>query len=388
MKTSSSKRAAWVRSASQLLLALSLPLCATAREMPYGPNVSNGFRSLARLAYVSPPPDRQQVPLKSVAAPAESKLLLDDLFKQNNSKALIVARGADILYERFASGVSSRSTPLGYSMSKSLAALAVGRALCDGHIKSIEDPLKTYVPSLAGTSWGESSVRNVLRMSSGAYKSSLLSNGHKNAELEKTVGESIATGKMTADFVDLMKAADERTYEAGAVFNYSNFDTVALGVLVEAATGMPFAKYFEKTVWADAGAESQGAWFVNAKGQTSAYNGFSARPHDWLRLGVMVLRELKSENSCFGKFLKEATSKQIDTFSGLAPAYGYQIWVQCSRGAGFCFAGFGGQYLVFDEKENMVLYHHATTFSQVGRATAGVMEPLIRSLVSGEPTPR
>jgi CubicO group peptidase (beta-lactamase class C family) len=388
MKKSISKHVVTARRAGQLLLALSLSFGATAREMPYGSNVTNGFRSLARVAYVNPPPDSKQVPLKSTSAPAESKQLLDDLFKQNNTKALIVARGSEILYERFAGGVSSHSTPLGYSMSKSLAALAVGRALCDGHIKSMEDPLKTYVPALAGTSWGDASVRNVLRMSSGAFKTDPWLNGHKNAELEKTVGESIAVGKMTADFLDLMKTADERSHEAGAVFNYSNFDTVALGVLVEAATGMPFSKYFEKTVWADAGAESQGAWFVNAKGQTSTYNGFSARPHDWLRLGLMVLRELKSENSCFGKFLKEATSKQIDTLSGLAPAYGYQIWLQCSRGTGFCFAGFGGQYLVFDEKENMVLYHHATTFSQVGRATAGVMEPLIRSLASIAQTPR
>jgi CubicO group peptidase (beta-lactamase class C family) len=164
----------------------------------------------------------------------------------------------------------------------------------------MEDPLKAYVPALSGTSWGDASVRNVLRMSSGAYKTDPWLNGHKNAELEKAVGESIAAGKMTADFVDLMKAADERSLEAGAVFNYSNFDTVALGVLVEAATRMPFSKYFEKTVWADTGAESQGAWFVNAKGQTSTYNGFSARPHDWLRLGIMVLRELKARTPVLG----------------------------------------------------------------------------------------
>ena len=71
---------------------------------------------------------------------------------------------------------------------------------------------------------------------------------------------------MHADFVDLMKANDEKSSPAGSVYNYSNFDTVALGLLVQAATGMSFSEYFEKAIWHTIGAESRGAWFINSKG--------------------------------------------------------------------------------------------------------------------------
>jgi CubicO group peptidase (beta-lactamase class C family) len=258
--------------------------------------------------------------------------------------------------------------------------LTVGRAVCDGHIESVEDELKKYVPALSGTSWGDSSIRNVLIMSSGAYKTAVQFDGHKSAEMQRTLGAALYDGKMSDDFIEIMRTADEKSSSPGKVFNYSNFDTVALGLLVQGATKTGFANYFEKTIWADVGAESRGAWVINNKSQVSAYAGFSASPQDWLRIGAMVLRELKNQESCFGKFLKEATSRKIDTFRpGPAPAYGYQIWVQCGS-SDFCFVGFGGQYLLFNIEKNIVIFQHATTFSPVVWSTPSVMSNLIQGL--------
>ncbi len=350
-----------------------------ASELPYGWLVTNGFRNNAKIGPVNPPPESKRVPLKNVEAPEPTKRLLDDLFSRNNSKALLVAQGSELLYEKYSFGVGKRNTPLGYSMSKSLTSLAVGKAICDGHISSLDVPLKNYLPKLSGTSWGDASVRNVLRMSSGAYLTSMQFNGHKNREMEQFIGSAISDGKMNTDFIELMIKSDEKSFEPGKIFNYSNFDTVALGLLVQAATGMPLNQYFEKSVWADAGAESQGAWFINGKDQTSTYNGFSARPHDWIRIGLMVLRELKDDSSCFGKYLKEATKKQINSW-GPSSEYGFQIWTQCGRGTDFCFVGFGGQYLLFNVERNLVLYHHATTTSPIVWGTPSIMGPLVNAL--------
>ena len=364
------------------LLAVSLSTSAT--EMPYGSLVTNGFRNHAKLSYVNPPRASKNFQSTSVAIPDEAKQVLDELFGRNNTKALLVVRDSQILYERYSFGVGKRNTPLGYSASKSLTALAVGRAICDGHITTIDDPIKKYVASLSGTSWGEASVKDVLRMSSGAYKTEQRFDGHKTRELQMTVGSAIAEGKMTADFVDLMKANDEKSFPSGSVFNYSNFDSVALGLLVQAATGMSFTEYFEKAIWHTMGAESRGAWFINSNGQASTYNGFSATPHDWARLGVMVLDELKNKESCFGKFLKDATSKQISS-TGPATAYGYQIWVGChALETDFCFVGFGGQYLLFNVATQMVIYHHATTFSNVVWNTPKVMDQLLPALAKAK----
>jgi CubicO group peptidase (beta-lactamase class C family) len=306
--------------------------------------------------------------------------VLNELFGRNNTKALVVARDSEILYERYSFGVSKRSTPLGFSISKSLTALAVGRAICEGHISSIDDSIKKYVPNLSGTSWGEASVKDVLRMSSGAYKTDMIHNGNKNTPRMLNLSAEIADGVMTADFIDLMKANDERSFDPGAYFYYSNFDTVALGLLVEKATGMSFSKYFEKAIWQRSGTESRGAWWINRRGQTSTYQGFSATPHDWIRVGNMVLEELVKNDSCFGKFLLDATSRQISS-TGPATSYGYQIWVGCRASlTDFCFVGFGGQYLLFNIATNTVLYHHATSISPIVWQTPRVMDQLIPAL--------
>jgi len=368
-------------------LVITISLSTSATEMPYASNVTGGFRKSARIAYVNPPSDGRQSKLTSAVAPNQAKKVLDELFQQNNAKALLVAQGSDIIYERYASGVGRKDSPLGFSMSKSLVALTVGRAICDGYIDSVDDELKKYVPALSGTSWGESSIRNILMMSSGAYKTPVQFDGHKSAEMQRTLGAALYEGKMNDNFIDLMRIADEKSSISGDKFNYSNFDTIALGLLIQGATKMGFPNYFEKTIWSDVGAEWKGAWVINNKSQTSTYAGFSASPQDWLRIGEMVLRKLKNPDTCFGKYLKDATSRKIDTFRpGPAPAYGYQIWVQCGS-SDFCFVGFGGQYLLFNVEKNIVIYQHATTFSTVVRSTPYVMGNLILA-IEGIDSPR
>jgi CubicO group peptidase (beta-lactamase class C family) len=131
----------------------------------------------------------------------------------------VVVRDSQILYERYSFGLGKRNTLLGYSVSKSLTALADGRAIFDGHIQSIDEPLKKYVPYLSGASWGEASVKDVLRMSSGAYKTEPQFDGHKSRELQQSICTVIAEGTMTTNFMDLIKAHDDKLYTAGSVFN-------------------------------------------------------------------------------------------------------------------------------------------------------------------------
>lgn len=265
-------------------------------------------------------------------------------------------------------------------MSKSLTSLTVGKAICDGHIESINDSINKYVPGLSDISWGDSSIRDVLRMSSGAYNTLISMHGHKNSQQAQSFGHSEHIGKMNDDYIDLMRLADDRKHSPGKEFNYSNFDTIALGLLIQGSTKMSFPEYFEKSIWNLVGAQSSGAWFLNNKKQTSTYQGFSASPEDWIRIGVMVLSEMKKQDNCFGDFIKEATSKQINSF-GPASGYGYQIWVNCgSMKSDFCFVGYGGQYLIFNIEKNIILYHHSTTLSQGVGNTPSIMSDLISNL--------
>jgi CubicO group peptidase (beta-lactamase class C family) len=52
-------------------------------------------------------------------------------------------------------------------MAKSIVSLAVGLALQEKKIGSLDDRIAKYVPALADSAYGETSIRNLLRMSSG-----------------------------------------------------------------------------------------------------------------------------------------------------------------------------------------------------------------------------
>jgi CubicO group peptidase (beta-lactamase class C family) len=52
-------------------------------------------------------------------------------------------------------------------MAKSIVSIAVGMALAEGKIASLDDAVSKYAPKLAGSPYGETSIRNVLKMSSG-----------------------------------------------------------------------------------------------------------------------------------------------------------------------------------------------------------------------------
>lgn len=290
--------------------------------------------------------------------------LMDRNFENSQTRALLIAKDGQLIYERYLSGKTSRrSTPIGNSMSKSLVSLAVGKSLCDGSISSISVKSKTIHEGLSGTSWGEASVLDLLKMSSGAfYTDPQRPTGWKNQE-DIQINRAIYSRQLQKSFLELMQAMDNKEFIPGSRFNYNNYDTVALNLIVEKATRKGFSKYFEDSIWKDVLPEASGAWVTNEKGEAAGYFGFSATPRDWIRIGQYVLESLP-KNDCFGQYLREATREQIVANWPVNHSYGYQIWTKCTTVPdSFCFIGNHGQQLIFDPKNNIVLYAHASSNS-------------------------
>lgn len=290
--------------------------------------------------------------------------LLDQNFENSQTRALLVAKDGQLIYERYLTGkVSKRSTPIGNSISKSLVSLAVGKAICDGSIPSINTKSETIHEKLKGTSWGQASISDLLKMTSGAfYTDPQRPTGWKNQE-DIQLNRTIYSRQMYQSFLELMQMMDNKEFNPGSRFNYNNYDSVALNLIVEKATKKKFSKYFEDTVWKEVLPEESGAWITNQKGEVAGYFGFSATSRDWIRIGQYVLESLP-KNDCFGEFLREATREQIVANWPVNKSYGYQIWTKCtSVPDSFCFIGNHGQQLIFDPRNNIVLYAHASSTS-------------------------
>jgi hypothetical protein len=76
-------------------------------------------------------------------------------------------RLGEILVERYQYDRTPQHRFVSHSMGKSLVSIAVGFALQEKKIKSLDDKASDYVAELRGNVYGETTIRNLLRMSSG-----------------------------------------------------------------------------------------------------------------------------------------------------------------------------------------------------------------------------
>lgn len=322
--------------------------------------ISEGFRreaTIARLPAAAVPSRLDRAPSDQALARRDPDIAagFDALMRPRDTRILMVSQNRRVIYEAYAEDWLRKSTPLGYSMSKSLTALAVGKALCSGAISSLQQHGDAILPELAGTAWGDATVEQLLRMQSGSTYQEPSRSGWQS-EAAAVENRGVYTGRMVGNFLDLMRRHDERRYQPGEQFQYNNYDTTALGLLVEAATGRKFWDFFNETIWQPVGPRQTGAWLVNGAGQTAAYAGFSAAPEDWIRLGHFVIEAMQKPDDCFARYLAEAIKPVQKTFIPTR-CYGYQIWNWCSTDS-FMFFGYGGQYLVINPRRGVVMYAH------------------------------
>lgn len=258
---------------------------------------------------------------------------------------LLVDRGR-ILFEGYRAPATRETAQHSQSMSKSLTAYTIGNLLCSGLIKSLDDPAQKYATSLAGSVYGEATIRNLLTMSSGARLSSSSGNSYDGQFVD------VRAGKVSA--FSVMQRYGMRDIPAGTEFRYLANDTMALAFVADATGG--FLDGFEKYIWNGIGAEGAGYWLLDNQNVAIANSGVSATTRDWARLGLFSISQLKSGSPCMRNFMKEATSQQIPNALKRAgksfPGYGFQTWV---RKKSYWWVGFGGQRVGIEPETEKVI---------------------------------
>jgi len=278
---------------------------------------------------------------RSVAARAEAVLR-----ENQGALSVLVVENGRVLYEGYRAPAARDTPQHSQSMSKSLTAYTVGHMLCEGRIGSLDDPAQKYARQLAGTVYGEASLRHLLTMTSGAALSSSSGNSYDRQF------DDVRAGKVSALSVMLRYGA--RDIPAGKEFRYLANDTMALAYVADAAGG--FLDGFERHVWSRIGAEGPGYWLLDNEGTAIANSGISATTRDWARLAMFSASQLASDDPCVRDFMKAATSAQVANTlrrTGRAfPAYGYQTWI---RDRTYWWVGYGGQRVGIDPRTGRIL---------------------------------
>lgn len=280
---------------------------------------------------------------------------LEDFLARQRITGLLLIKDGEILLERYQYDRQPADRLVSHSMAKSIVSLAVGMALAEGKIASLDDAVSKYVPELAGRPYGDTTIRNVLRMSSGVKFSEAYDG---KDDLTRFTKQRYSQGSIEA-----LRAFRDREVEQGTRFHYASSETVILTVLLRAVTGTTLSEYLTGRLWQPMGAEADATWVKFTDGTETGSGSFNATLRDYGRLGVLL-----ANNGAVGgkqivprEYLLEATDwhRQPDAFAPRKATsyfgYGYQFWLFPGEKRRFALLGVYGQSIFVDPELKLAL---------------------------------
>ena len=314
---------------------------------------------------------------------------LDAYLARQPATGLLIARGDTILVERYQYARTDRDRFTSWSMAKTVTSMLIGIAIAEGFIRSVDDPAAAYVPELAGTEYGRTSLRHLLQMSSGVrFREDYRAGSSDIARLVLATYLRRGTGGVSA-----VTPFNQRLAPPGRRFSYSSAETQVLGLVLRAATGRPLAEYLEAKIWQPMGAEADATWLVDNSGQEAAFCCLNAVLRDYARLGLLLAQggAWRGRQLIPAAWVIEATTvPEGQPYLGAVTAtlgYGYQTWIGPLDTVAddrrlFLLWGVRGQRIYVDPRSRLVMVHTAVHLESVDTDALGEADALWAGVVN------
>ena len=267
------------------------------------------------------------------------------LHEDSRSIAYLVIKNDSLLHESYFDGYDENSKTNSFSMAKSYVCALLGKAIMDGHIESLDQPVgdffEEYKTGLASTV----TVGDLASMASGSswvesYYSpfTITTRAYYGEELEKAIF-SLNTVKTP-----------------GRAFEYSSGDTQLLAMIIEKATGEKLYNYLSKSLWIPLESENDALWQVDSQknDMVKAYCCIASNAKDFARLG----RLYKDYGKWNGKKILDSAYvvKSINQRFAKSPQYGYGFWLnKINDKSFFMMEGHLGQCVIVEPTDNLII---------------------------------
>jgi CubicO group peptidase (beta-lactamase class C family) len=313
---------------------------------------------LAPAAHPLPLPKAPAEPAYRWSIGAAHALTVDDYLARQRIMGLLIVKDGVIQLERYQYERTQAHRFNSQSMAKSITALAIGIALGEGRIRSVDDRAEDYAPKLKGTLYGGTKLRDLLRMASGA----------------RYLQTYDFTGDTRRFFLEISRVGvegaaqiiTERAAPPGTLFHYAGADSAILGAALRGAVGESLSAYLTPRLWQAIGAETSALWRADRTGLEVTFANFNATLRDYARLGTVLAYDgarpddLKTQ-IIPREYLLDATDwhRQPPAFRpGKATpyfGYGYQFWLFPGEHRRFAMFGVYGQSIFVDPGLRLVM---------------------------------
>ncbi len=276
----------------------------------------------------------------------DTSMTVDEYFTRQSVAGLLIIKDGKILYERYGLGNTEDDKWISFSVSKSVVSMLIGAAIQDGYIDSVDEKVTDYLPRLKGSSYDQSSIKNVLQMASGVQWN------EDYADPESDV--ALATWGTTELYEYLRRKP--RDEAPGNVFNYNTAETNLAGTLLRSAIGNNLSTYLSEKIWKPFGMESDAVWNLTEQGG-GEFGGccINATLRDYGRIGLFALSDGRLADGT--QVLPTGWMQESTMPSKGYRGYGYFWWLTAEDI--FTAIGIFGQGIYINREENVVIALHS-----------------------------
>ena len=281
---------------------------------------------------------------------------LDEWVAETYGTSLLVVDRGVVVYEWYADALDRHTLFLGASMTKSVLAHLVGRAVTSGAL-DLDRDVVAYVPELAGSGYDGAVVRHLVTMTTGGdwdedYRD-------PTSLASRLIGTFIAAA---GDSRALLRTVGRR-HAPGEQYAYCTADSQVLDWVRERATGTTYADDLA-ALWSDLGCMNDAVIGMDATGVALAGGGVAATARDWVRIGMLAIDGRVDNSALLSTDWVDAAARPAYPY--LAPGrlpssitthagFGYHWWPTDADGRRVTADGSRGQFTYVDRAAGVVV---------------------------------
>ena len=292
----------------------------------------------------------------------EATNTLSKVNKDWGTIAYLISKNDSIWFESYYEDFNKNSKTNSFSMAKSITTSMLGKAIMDGYIKNLNQPISDFYPEYKGA---KTTVGDLASMASGLdwvedYTGpfSITARANYNGDLAETI-------------------LNQKIVETPAKeFKYLSGNTQLLGMIIQKATGKSLSNYLSESFWQPMGATNDALWQLD-DGKNKLAKAFcciSSNARDFARFGKLY----KDHGKWNGKQLLDSSfvAKCITPRFKESPQYGYGWWMKdIGKKHFFMMRGHLGQYVIVAPDDNVIIVrlgHRKSPDEGVGQFTEDI----------------
>lgn len=266
--------------------------------------------------------------------------------------SLLIIRNDTVLLEKYYGNFSRQHLSNIFSISKAITSLLCGIAIDEGYINNVNDPVTEYIPELASANpmFSDLKLEHLLDMRTGLDFQ------------EKYSWNPFSQMAQLYYGTDVIKVITKSKFreKPGTSHYYNSLATAILGIVIERATGIPYAEYLEEKVWKPLGMEHDAFVALDSRKNhnAKAYGGIVTSTRNLAQIGKLYL----NKGYCNGsrivseEWIERSTNAVLENE---AYTYGWNNIISQKNGEAYVtprfFAlGLFGQVLFCDPEQNMI----------------------------------